>query len=207
YAPTTAVTCNGINLELSDFDELVPIASADPGLQAVVESWSATIVGAPARDQEWYVLANDGEEATMVAFGESMSWISAENGRNGWIWAGASAAPPCEIRVALPEGLGIVEWTLDPSVSLDTTSTEIALLATERGCASGQPMGERLLAPQVIETDAAIEIALAVIPLTEAECPSNPSTSFVIELDEPVGDREIRDGLDLGSITDLVPMP
>ncbi|MCQ3806029.1 MAG: hypothetical protein OXB92_11855 [Acidimicrobiaceae bacterium] len=74
--------------------------------------------------------------------------------------------------------------------------TTIDLLVTERGCADGREMGDALKGPQVIETDVAVLVAFAVIPVASvATCPGNPSTSVTIELSDPLGRRGVYDGL------------
>ena len=94
----------------------------------------------------------------------------------------------------LPESVGEVLIGFSPEVGQPTReSTEITLWLSELGCASGQPMGERLLGPEVHESEDQILIAAGVaIQLTGQDCPGNPATEVVVALDAPVGDREIR---------------
>ena len=74
--------------------------------------------------------------------------------------------------------------------------TAIHLLATEWGCASGREMGDALRGPQVIETDDAVLVAFAVVPVAGgATCPGNPSTAVTVELSAPLGERMVYDGL------------
>ena len=96
----------------------------------------------------------------------------------------------------LPAGLGEVEWELDPAFPSPTAEdTEIHVLATERGCASGREMGDALRGPQVLETDTEVVIAFAVeLPLGGQECPGNPPTAVTVTLDQPLGDRELVNG-------------
>ena len=57
-------------------------------------------------------------------------------------------------------------------------------------------MGDALKGPQVIETDVAVLVAFAVIPVAgDRTCPGNPSTSVTIELSDPLGQRGVYDGL------------
>lgn len=98
--------------------------------------------------------------------------------------------------VQYPPGLGKVTWEFDPAHSSPTaTDTELHLLATELSCAGGREMGDALHGPEVIETDTEILIAFAVESLIgDATCPSNPSTPVTVQLAQPIGDRQIRDG-------------
>ena len=77
----------------------------------------------------------------------------------------------------------------------DRSDTEVHVLATELGCASGREMGDALRGPQVLETETQVIIVFAVEPVVGgADCPGNPSTPVTVELSEPLGDRELVDG-------------
>ena len=85
---------------------------------------------------------------------------------------------------------------LDPDSLPDPADTAINLLVTEQGCANSREMGDALKGPQVIETDDAVLVAFAVIPIAGmATCPGNPSTPVTIELSEPLGQRTLYDGV------------
>lgn len=201
YPAGTLATCEGLTFDLGALGGLTPLEEIDPGLQAVVEDWLGTGEGQFWEQEGWSLLYEDGESARMVS--PDWSYIDAEMAANGWTWVGAGGGGDCDVRVPLPEELGEVEWTVSPVP--EVSDTEIRVTATERDCASGEEMGDRLLDPHVVETDDVVWIALAVIqPIGGQECPSNPSTEVVIQLDEPLGDREIRDGLVIGSLTALL---
>lgn len=69
------------------------------------------------------------------------------------------------IRPILESGEGAVDWRLNPSAGPPTPkSTVIHVLVTERTCASGQPVGDRLLGPEVVVTDTEALVALASQP-------------------------------------------
>ncbi len=94
-----------------------------------------------------------------------------------------------------PPGLDVVTWQLDPAFPPPTTAdTEIHVLATERGCASGREMGDALRGPQVLETETEVIIVFAVEPVVGgANCQGNPSTPVTVELSQPIGDRQLVD--------------
>lgn len=96
----------------------------------------------------------------------------------------------------MPGGLGRVDWRLDrafPRPGPD--STEIHLRVTERDCASGQAMGDRLLGPQIVETDQSVVVAFAAIAQYDGQdCQGNPSTSVTVTLPSPLADRDLVDG-------------
>lgn len=96
----------------------------------------------------------------------------------------------------LPESVAPVEMWLDRNSQPVPGETTFVLWLQEQECASGQPMGERLLGPEVYESDTEILIAAAVsIQLTGQTCPSNPATEATVSLDAPVGNRTIRDAI------------
>ncbi|MEM9748102.1 MAG: hypothetical protein AAF945_15500 [Actinomycetota bacterium] len=125
---------------------------------------------------------------------------------DGWTLGTWGGVGDCTLEVALPDGLGEVEWAFEGGPpSADATS--FTVLATEVDCASGRELGDQLLGPQVVESDEEIRIAFAAIPVGGAvECPGNPPTAAAIELAAPVGDRSIVDGRILGaSLADVLP--
>lgn len=101
----------------------------------------------------------------------------------------------------LPAGLGEVRWELDPAFPAPgPDDTEIHVLATEVGCASGRDMGDALRGPQVIETDTEVVIAFAVeVDFGPQNCQGNPSTPVTVMLDAPLADRSLRNGADSSS--------
>lgn len=124
-----------------------------------------------------------------------------------WRWEGSQAGGPCELTTIPPERLNRVNWRLDPQFEVDGSFIELPLLVTELECASGQPMGDRLLPPEVVETADAVYIAFAAVP-DEADahtCQGNPETAVVVPLEMPLGDRELKDGMKLaGFLSDYI---
>lgn len=209
YPPETPVQCASVAFTLSELKHMSPIDSADPGLQAVMDGYLAGPMGFGAPRDGWAVLHRDDVRATIVriAANGGFSVVNAEMGRNGWIWSGSSGGLACNVARQLPAGMGEVTWTLDPAFSnADPAATELHVLATEQACTGGSEMGERLLGPQVVETDDAVRIAFAVIPLSGAQaCPGNPSTPVTVRLAAPLGTRVVRDGMTIGPLSELAP--
>jgi hypothetical protein len=156
----------------------------------------------------WEILHADAESATVVHLADSgLSYMSFEAARVGWAWAGSGSGGECELRAALPDGLGEVTWTLDPaSPEPGPDTTELHVLATELGCSSGRQLGDALLGPQLVETDAAVLIAFAAIPPAgdEQTCPGNPPTAVTIALSAPLGDRSVGDGRVVATYAELL---
>lgn len=207
YPPDTEVECNGVQFTLGDLQSLTPIEHADAGLQAVVDGWIAGPGGSGWPGDGWVVLTDTGDKATLVRIiDDGMFVIGAEMGRNGWIWAGASGGGACDVKRQLPTGMGIVKWVIDPAFPTpDPTSTELHVLAMETACTGGSELSDRLLGPEVVETADTVRIVFASIPLLgDQACPGNPATPVTITLTQPLGDRQLRDGLNVGLLGDLL---
>ena len=208
YPADTEVECSGVQFVLGDLQSLTPIDEADPGLKAVVDGWVNGLEATDWPADGWVVLAESEATATLVRhLDDSLYVIGAELGPNGWRWSGASGGSACDVARRLPQGMGDVSWILDPEFPApDITSAQIHVLATESACTGGSMMGERLLGPQVVETDHDVRIAFAAIPLVGAQnCPGNPPTAVSITLERALGDRVLIDGLLIGPLSDLVP--
>ncbi len=229
------VVCSNTALPINALNDLEPLTSR-PEIEAAVnvflesgegnfwaqEGWQVVTIS----DTEVYVIVlqteaqikQDAEDRDVEVFFDdgfgdgiddtiNFSAHNVEFADGQWRWAGSVSGEDCELETVVPEGLNRVEWELDPSAPLDATSATINLLATERECASGQAMGDRLLPPTVVETDDAVLISmLATPPPGDAfTCQGNPSQPVSIELSAPLGDREVVDGTTTaGRLSDYV---
>ncbi|MGH3649413.1 MAG: hypothetical protein ACRDU9_01790, partial [Acidimicrobiia bacterium] len=65
---------------------------------------------------------------------------------------------------------------------------------------SGQEIGDRLRGPQIVMTDSQVFIAFAAEPPPgEAfDCQANPDTPYTVELSDPLGARQLVEGLAIG---------
>ncbi|MFP5487664.1 MAG: hypothetical protein ACLGHQ_05100 [Acidimicrobiia bacterium] len=87
--------------------------------------------------------------------------------------------------------LAPARWEIDPDAQLDSSSTEVPILVQEIECASGQPADDRIVASADHGPDEVV-LAVGVGRLPGAQdCPENAVTPYVVELDEPLGDRTI----------------
>ena len=207
FPPDTEVECNGTGFDLGDLSSTRSLDEIDPDLLGVLDGWLTSGEGEFWVQEGWRLLFENQNEAQFVnASDAGVSFVGAELGPNGWIWAGASSGESCDVTRVLPEGLSAVEWEIDPSTGRPgADATEVEFLATENSCASGQAMGERLLGPDVVETDDQVLVVVAAIALPGTqECPGNPSTPVTIELAAPLGDREIVDGSRVGPLAELL---
>ena len=230
------VVCAGTELPLSALQELEPLESrpeVEEAINGFLESgeggfwpqdgWQMVTIS----DTEVYVIVLQTEEQVRQdaeardlavsfdeGFGDGIDDAILFSGQNveltdgTWRWAGSVSSEDCELESVLPPNLHRVEWALDPASPAPTAdSATVELLATERECASGQPMGDRLLPPTVVETDDAILITMAATPPDgdTFECQGNPSQPVTVDLAAPLGDRELVEGsTTAGRISDYV---
>ena len=174
-----------------------PIDEVDHPAVDVLRAELDTPGGEPLPRGRWVVISIDSDRATFAALSE-YGFGSAVVERRGdrWIFAGEASGRPCEPVIPLPPGLARVEVTLAHGARPEPEDTTVDVLVTERGCASGREMGDALRGPQVIETDDAVLVAFAVVPVAGmAGCPGNPATAVTVELSAPLGQRGVYDGL------------
>lgn len=150
-------------------------------------------------------LMHHDDSAEQVAF----SFLSVEIVAGDWKMTGASSGGQCPLRTQIAEGLNTVVWRLDPaSDPLTPESSQLKLLVTERECVSGQEIGDRLIGPEIVTTDAVVYITfVAHPPPGETQtCPGNPEQPVTVQLSEPLGNRVIAEGLTIaGNLEDFLP--
>ncbi len=201
------LTCGGSNsFPRSALDEPVPIESSDhPAALAALELFDGD---GGDMGMELDSMFGDNPQLFVLDIGEDQAQFATiePNGFPGAnvrvdrvendVWRATGFGGGCNnLSVAYPEGLNQVEIDLDPASLPTPDQTEIALLVTERACASGQPMGDRLLEPQIIEeSDRVLLVFAAAVKPGGADCPGNPSTPVTVALSAPLGDRELLDG-------------
>jgi hypothetical protein len=133
---------------------------------------------------------NDGERRTHELMG--IEWIDqTEDGGEGWqLWQYGD----CALRHDLGE-LGDAIVALDPDNPPDLTSSQVHVLVTEVGCASGYLADGRVTLERLAQLEDRVELVIGVEATNSDEtCPSNPPTPFAVELNEPLGDRTLVDG-------------
>lgn len=198
------VSCNGANFPIGALEEIRPLSEADPG--GVAEAIAPFLAGEEGQfwpQDGWQILHETDEEIHLVANTDDglLAHMFVTDDGSGWQWSGASqAGDECRARFTVPEGLNTVEWRVDPAVPPTPETTELALILNERECVGGQAIGDRLVGPQIVMTDSQVFIAFAAEPPPgdAFECPGNPDTPFTVELAEPLGDRELMEGMEVG---------
>ena len=94
----------------------------------------------------------------------------------------------------LPGATSPAVWELAPDQVVDAETTTLSVLVTRVACNSG--VTGTVNDPSIDRTDGELVITFTVSPgdPPAANCPSNDLVEYVIELDEPVGDRALVDG-------------
>ncbi|MGY6501942.1 MAG: hypothetical protein ACXIVQ_13755 [Acidimicrobiales bacterium] len=147
----------------------------------------------------WRLLAEDDARA-LVAHGDPIvAMISFERMGDAWVWAGSSGGECERLRLVVPESVSEVRWGLDPErPDLDADGIAVEVLVNETACTGGESIGDRLIGPQIRYTDDEVIVAFAAVPLEAGAytCQGNPRTRVTIELEEPLGDRDLVDAFD-----------
>ena len=206
---------SGPTFPLSALDDVPPIADAPDGVEAAMRTFLDGEEGAFWPQDGWRVLHETAERVLVVHVGDrstaaatGLSFMTLEADAAGWSWAGASGGGDCPLQFQLDAGLGVVEWEPDPDHPMpQADDTVVHLLATERACASGQPMGDRLNDPVVLADDSQVSVTFSVVPLDgDQDCQGNPATAVAVARGAPLGERRLVDGRDVGvELEDLLP--
>ena len=99
---------------------------------------------------------------------------------------------------AVPADASPAVWHLDPDAPpLGPEATSFVAMVTERGCASGRDISGLVLPPVIEYANEAVTVSLYVEPLPAGaqDCQGNLPTRVTIELSEPLGDRQLVDGI------------
>jgi hypothetical protein len=196
------VSCpSGPSFQLSALDKVTPVADVDPEMVEAIQPFLEGEEGQFWPQDGWVLLDQSPELALLAHAGEEgISFMTLDRVGGEWTWSGASGAGPCPLQFTVPQGLNTVVWRGDPAAPPEPQSTELEILMTERECVSGQEIGDRLIGPQVVMTETKVFIAFATEPPPGDvfTCQGNPETPYTILLPEPLGDRQLMEGLSTG---------
>jgi len=194
------ITCGGAPqpLRLSALDDPPFIAPDDPLWIAFEQQKDTFTMAPPGVPVAWYLLVRDDRLATFAAGTPPTMFLTMELEGDRWVAAnGSLGGESCQAQAVLPEGLGAVRWGLDPAFPAPAaTDTEVHVRVTETACTGSEPLGDRLVGPEVVERDGQVLLAFAARPLPDGyyNCPGNPSEAVTVTLPGPLGDRVIADG-------------
>ncbi|SDU40052.1 hypothetical protein [Jiangella alkaliphila] len=199
------VTCNMYNgwplfdpVLLTERPELDPESdlgtavrtTARPSIAArLIDSW--TLIGQVGSRAYLLIWMKDTEEARNLG-GELSTAIYARAADGSWAYEGGGGG--CEPQRYFSDGLMPGWWTLRTAPEPDTTSVDINVNSDE--CSSGQSPADRLTEP-IVEYHAdtvVITTRLEPQPPGGNTCPGSPSAPLTVQLDEPLGDRQLLDG-------------
>jgi hypothetical protein len=142
----------------------------------------------------WRELARDDEQAL---FGRGapphLLTVAVRRARGGrWEPLGASNSRPLR---AVRDGIRASSWRLDRTIRLDPDSPVLHILVTERTMASGTPVAERLLAPELYIDTEVLLLRVYVRPLAGyVGRAGRHETPVRVALPEPLGGRTVLDG-------------
>ena len=89
----------------------------------------------------------------------------------------------------------VADWEPAPGADLSPDSQTVEIVVRERQCASGDTAEGRIQRPDVDYRPDAVVVTVKVREKGGSQnCPGNPLTPFTLELDEPLGNRELLDG-------------
>lgn len=102
----------------------------------------------------------------------------------------------CRPRLDVLDDVSVAEWWVDPTAEQTSPESEsVPALVLERACASGGTAEGRILPPTIVYGPTEVTITIIVQRLAvDAQCPGHPPTPYVIELEEPLGERTLVDG-------------
>ena len=142
----------------------------------------------------WRVLARAEDE---VLYGRGrppqLLTVAVRRSRLGrWVPLGASNSRPLR---AIRDGVRASSWRLDPTFALSPELTALHILVTEQTMASGTPVEDRLLAPDLHLGDERVVLRVYVKPLEGyIGRTSRHETPVIVALPEPLGRRLVVDG-------------
>lgn len=175
----------------SELGTAVRTTARPPVAARLIEGWTLLDqVGSTAHLMIWL---KPGAESTNMAE-SGMIGITYRQANDGtWSFQGSAE---CQPQRAFDDGLNPATWAL-PGARPGPEATSFPILVTERGCASGQSSEGRLADPIVEYRDDAVLITTRVEPPVGDmfNCLGNPATEITVELDEPLGDRQLLDGM------------
>lgn len=203
-ADAATVNCGGSVYDPSALADAPPASSLPDGPAGAVDD-----VGAQAFDpsQDWKVVHHSDDRVDLVReldepfdTGEgdvrthesrTLERITAGINVPDGTWLLTSAAP-CTQRLTTDDDLGEADLTLADTPAPGDTSVDV--LVHERACASGRSAEGRIQLVELNETAEQVQLRIGVRPPDgDHTCQGSPPTPFTVELNGPLGDREIID--------------
>lgn len=86
------------------------------------------------------------------------------------------------------------QWAVDPAAAVTQDATELPLLVGEVACASGRDASGRIEVAVDYHDDSIVITAYVRPREGDQDCQGNPPTPYLLQLDEPIGERELING-------------
>lgn len=151
---------------------------------------NADEVGQPRRG--WFLLTHRRNVINFLAGrGPDYGAMTFERRHGRWTWVGSGGCTPRAYR----NGRVAANWDRDPGPGKPpATATRIAVLVQDDSCSSGDDATGRVLPPYVHYGPWAVSVSYYVRPPRGVQtCQSSPPTRMTLVLDEPLGNRELKD--------------
>jgi len=172
------------------------------GLRRALQTMRSEFVLEPrenrAHEMPWLLAYEDEDQALFLVRrtrgSERFSAMSVD--REGDTWVSSGWSGECGLRPLITHGLGSSVWRVDGEAPPTSRSSTFPIEVMEHECASGRPANGRIADLIVEYGEDAITITVPVHPVDASvvTCPGNPWTPYVLELDEPIGNRLLLDG-------------
>jgi len=154
-----------------------------------------TMDGAMLPEDGWRVVSEQGRTTTVLApLGDSFASASFDKEGRGWKAAGWG---DCKPRLEV-EDKSVLRWAFtEGSHPPDAETTKLDVLVTEVECSGGRDI-EGLVEQQVTYGETKIEVVLTAPRLKAGKnqgytCGGTSPINYTLQLDEPIGDREVVD--------------
>lgn len=181
--------CGGGTFTPADIEE--GPRSSEEILEALHEL-RQTMDGAMLPEDGWTVVSQEDSVTTLLAPQDGrFGFASASFEKKGGAWAPAGWGD-CTPRLALL-GKSVLRWAFtEDSHPPEPDATELSLLVIEVECSSGRQL-EGLIEPDVTYREDRVEVVLTAPGGIGGNCIGTAPTDYTLELDEPVGEREVVD--------------
>lgn len=171
-------------------DETAPTRDAK-ALRTYLASPAAQSERVPASG--WHLVGVVAGEAEYVTVRQTGSGPEVHGAivKDGWRVSSGLCQP--ELQVA--NGVGIASWEQDPDAPQAGPTTRLLhLVVNERTCSSGQPPGDRILAPALLRDGELLHLVFGVRAREGVStCQGAPGSRVRVDLGEELGDRTLID--------------
>ena len=116
---------SGPEFQVSDLEQIVPLAEGDPGgVAEAIETFLSDGEGQFWPQEDWLILRETDNEILLVHDdAEGLSFMNVTRGDGQWEWSGAQSGGQCPLYYLMPDGLNAVDWRLDPAAPPDPSAT------------------------------------------------------------------------------------